>query len=139
MSTDLDAFHELSFYTLEQGGEAFIHQHAVDAFAAQQATPQTKSISLIFGLAGLHLLLEKGMSGREVQRFHMKMARYKRPWPEIVLPEARGAVTVSDVMMEAPGPERDARIMEWCRSVWMAYADGQDRIRELVSGIDPLP
>jgi Family of unknown function (DUF5946) len=139
MSADQEAFQELCFYTLSHVGDEFLHQHAVDAFAVQTATTASKPISLIFGLAGLFLLIEKGMTGWEVQRFHMKMARYKRPWPEIPLPDARGALTVHDVLRVEPGPERDTCIMEWCRSVWMAYADGQDRIRDLVSGMERLP
>ena len=137
--TDQEIFNELSFYTLSKGDAEFMHQHAVDAFAAQHAGPGTKPISLVFGLVGLQLALERGWTGRQVQLFHMKMARHKRPWPEIVIPATRGSMTVKDVMMEAPGPERDERILEWCRSVWMAYADGQDLIRILVIEIEPLP
>jgi hypothetical protein len=32
-----DAYHELCAYTLQRGDAAFIHQHVVDAFAAQRA------------------------------------------------------------------------------------------------------
>jgi hypothetical protein len=72
-ATDLDAFHTLAFYTLAHPDPAFIHQHAVDAFAAQSADEETRPITLVFALVGLYLLMEKGYSGREVQRAHMRM------------------------------------------------------------------
>jgi hypothetical protein len=60
-SSSQDQFHELSFYTLSHPDTVyFIHQHAVDAFAAQTADENTKPIKLTFGLIGLYLFLEKG-------------------------------------------------------------------------------
>jgi len=138
MSTPVEAFHQLSFYTLSHGDPSFIHQHIVDAFAVQEATHQTKPIALVFGLAGLYLSLEKGMTGREVQLFHMKMARYKRPWPVIELPLVRGAITVVEVLRAEAGPDRDRKIREWCASVWAAYAGGQQKIREMVREFEAL-
>ena len=49
------AYHELCYYTLTLGDPAFIHQHVVDAFAAQQADEQTKPIKVTFALVGLYL------------------------------------------------------------------------------------
>ena len=75
---DEDLYHELCAYTLAHPSPAFIHQHVVDAFAAQRATEQTKPIGLTFALAGLYLHVEKGFSGKQVQRAHMDMGRRKR-------------------------------------------------------------
>jgi hypothetical protein len=55
---DLDAYHELCGYTLTHGDAAFIHQHVVDAFAAQHADAHSKPIGITFALAGLYLHLE---------------------------------------------------------------------------------
>lgn len=137
--TDLETFQELAFYTLSKGDPAFTHQHAVDAYAAQHAGDDTKPISLVFGLVGLYLAQERGWTGRQAQLFHMKMARHKRSWPEIPLPENRGAITVNDVLAAPPGMERDERIMDWCRSVWMAYENAHVIIKDLVEEFDPLP
>jgi hypothetical protein len=136
--TPSETFQELAYYTLSKGDNEFIHQHAVDAFAAQQADADSKPISLVFGLVGLHLAVDRGWTGRQVQLFHMKMARHKRPWPFIALPQDRGSLHVEDVLAVPPGPARDELIMDWCRSVWMTYADGQHLIRELVKEIEPL-
>jgi hypothetical protein len=122
MSTDLEAFQELSFYTLAHGRASFIHQLAVDAFAAQHASESSKPISVVFSLLGLYLHLEHGFSGKQVQRAHMQLARVQRQWQPMPLPAERGTITVHKVLAEAPGPARDAMIEKWCASVWAACA-----------------
>jgi Family of unknown function (DUF5946) len=132
MSSELDAYHELSAYTLTHGDLTFIHQHVVDAWAAQHADEGTKPIGLTFGLVGLYLHLEKGFSGRRVQRAHMEMARRKREWPAFALPAQRGRITAIEVMAAPEGPERDQAIDEWCRSVWNAFAVNRPAVEELL-------
>jgi hypothetical protein len=126
------AYHELAYYTLAHPDPAFIHQHVVDAFAAQNADPDTKPIKLAFALVGLFLHIERGYTGREVQRAHMKLARHKRAWPGFRLPGARGAITTAEVLRAPPGPERDQAIEDWMRSVWDAYRNCHDEVAELV-------
>jgi hypothetical protein len=116
-----NAFHDLCYYTLNHGDPSFIHQHVVDAFAAQHADEQTKPMKLIFALVGLYLCVEKQFSGKSVQRVHMELARHKRPWPTLLLPSDRGSMTVDDVLAVPPGAERDKAIREWCVSVWEAF------------------
>lgn len=128
MTSEEDAYHALCAYTLAHGDASFIHQHVVDAWAAQTARPDSKPISVAFSLAGLYLHVEKGFSGRQVQRAHMQMARHKRAWPVFDLPADRGSVTVRDVMNAREGPERDAAIEHWCASVWAAYAQQRDAV-----------
>ena len=114
MDDPLQQFHELSFYTLSHGDPKFIHQHIVDAFAVQTADENTKPIAVIFGLAGLYLLIEKNFTGREVQQMHLLMSQNKKPWPQIKLPINRGAITVAEVLATNPGKERDEMIYKWC-------------------------
>ena len=83
-------------------------------------------------LLGLCLHLEKGYSGREVQRAHVQLAKRRKQWPTFMLPEARGVVTVTDVLAAAPGPERDAAIERWCASVWEAWSASHAQVRELL-------
>ena len=116
------AYDELAAYTLTHGDAAFIHQHVVDAFAAQYATDATKPISVAFALIGLYLHVERGFTGRQVQRAHMMLARRSRSWPVFTLPGTRGAMTAADVLAAPAGPERDRAISVWCASVWSAYA-----------------
>lgn len=130
--TELELWNELAFYTLAHRDGRFIHQHAVDAFAVQNASDNTKPIAVAFGLIGLYLHLERGYTGREVQRAHMKLANRRKRWPRFVLPDARGEIRVGDVVAAAPGPERDAAIDRWCKAVWQACAPIHQQVRELI-------
>jgi hypothetical protein len=134
-----ESYHALCAYTLAHGDAAFIHQHVVDAFAAQRAGERSKPIGVTFALVGLYLHVEKQWSGRQVQRAHMLLARQKRAWPVFALGEDRGAVTAADVMRAAPGPARDAAIHAWCASVWTALDIHRPAIAGLLSefGITP--
>lgn len=118
---DQVAYQELQCYTLAHGDASFLHQHLVDAWMAQHADSTTKPIAITFALAGLHLHVDCGFTGRQVQRAHMVMGQRKRAWPSFVLPVDRGALDVHYVSAAAPGAERDAAIHEWCASVWDAY------------------
>jgi hypothetical protein len=130
--SERENYDELSYYTLAHPDPAFIHQHIVDAYAAQHADENTKPIGLAFALMGLYLSLEKGYSGKEVQRAHMRLGRRRKQWPAFDLPKDRGAITVADVMMAPPGPERDAMIRKWAASVWAAYRESHQQVADLV-------
>jgi hypothetical protein len=123
---------ELSAYTLTHGDRSFMHQHVVDAWAAQQATPESKAIGVAFALIGLYLHLERGYSGRDVQRAHIRFGRRRREWPAFDPPAERGALTTVDVMRSSPGPERDRAIEEWCASVWEAWDASHERVAALL-------
>ncbi len=128
-----DKFYELSYYTLAHPDKVyFIHQHIVDAHQAQTADKTTKPIALTFALVGLYLYLEKNYTGKQVQLAHVKMSQSKKAWPKLVLPIQRGEITVSDVLMKAPGQERDEMIKDWGTSVWQAYKDSHSVVAVLV-------
>jgi hypothetical protein len=55
MKNDQDIYTELCYYTQAHGEAPFIHQHVVDAFAAQTAKENDKPIKLAFALVGLYL------------------------------------------------------------------------------------
>ena len=127
-----DLYNELAYYTLAHSDPSFIHQHIVDAYAAQYADETTKPIRLTFALVGLYLYVEKNSSGRAVQEAHMKLASKRKQWPRVDLPEQRGAVTISDVVAAPPGRERDEAIRRWCISVWGAYRDSHQQVADLI-------
>jgi len=122
MPGEREAYDELCAYTLTHGDPRFIHQHVVDAYAAQHASPDSKPIGLTFALAGLYLHVEKNLTGRDVQRAHMRMAQRKRVWPRWTLPSNRGDITATQVLVAPEGPDRDRAIDAWCESVWSAFA-----------------
>ena len=127
-----EEYHELSYYTLAHPDPPFIHQHIVDAYTAQSANGDTKPIAVAFSLIGLCLHVEDRLSGREVQRLHMKLAQNRRMWPIFKLPQARGTITVSDVVAAPPGDERDDMIRKWCISVWDAWQESHAQVRALL-------
>jgi len=138
MDTDQEAYNELCYYTLPHGDPAFIHQHVVDAYVAQNASEKDKPIKLTFALAGLFLYVEKQFTGRQVQLAHSRIARSqlaqeKQPWPVFVLPARRGEITVREVLASPAGPARDEMIHGWCESVWNAYSESRSIVSELLS------
>jgi len=127
-----EAYDALQCYTLAHGGRAFVHQHVVDAWAAQHASARTKPIALTFALVGLYLRLEQDFSGRQVQKAHISLARHERNWPSLPLPQERGSVTATQVVAAPPGPERDRMIDAWCASVWAAFGESHQAVAELL-------
>jgi len=131
--TEGEAYDELCAYTLSHGDAQFIHQHVVDAWTAQHADARTKPLGLTFALVGLYLAVEKNVSGREVQRAHMRLARRKRAWPSFELPKSRGAMTALDVMDAPAGPQRDAAIRAWCAAVWAPFSAQRAKVQALLA------
>jgi len=127
-----DQYNELAYYTLAHRDAAFIHQHVVDAFAAQNADEHTKPIAITFALVGLYLYLEKGFTGRQVQRMHMLLAKQRKEWPKFTPPQQRGAIAAADVLAALPGRDRDAMIRQWAASVWDAWKQSRDQVAALV-------
>jgi len=132
-AAERQAYDELCAYTLTHRNVAFIHQHVVDAWAAQHASASSKPIGVTFALAGLYLHVGRGLTGRQVQLAHMRMARQKRSWPAFVLPEQRGVITAIDVMRAPEGEERDKAIDAWAESVWNAFAMNRPTVVALLA------
>jgi hypothetical protein len=132
MTSEQEAYDALCAYTLTHGDPTFIHQHVVDAFAAQHADERSKPISVTFALVGLYLLIEKQFSGMQVQRAHMELARHRQSWPTFDLPDDRGTITAIEVMAASEGPERDKAIHAWCASIWASLAENREKIVELL-------
>jgi hypothetical protein len=130
--TDEEFYNELAYYTLSHSDPSFIRQHVVDASAAQYASEKTKTIQLVFALVGLYLYVEKGFSGRQVQKVHMQLAKRRKIWERPPLPRSRGAIAISDVMAAPAGRQRDLLIREWCISVWNTWSKERDKIVTLV-------
>lgn len=136
MLAEQQDYDELCCYTLAHSSPAFLHQHVVDAFAAQHASVETKPIRLTFALIGLYLHVERQFSGRQVQRVHMLLAKRRHAWPTFPLPALRGSLTATSVMAASPGLERDRAIDEWCVAVWKAYEDSKPMLMALLEEHD---
>lgn len=123
-----ELYNELAFYTLSHPDPAFIHQLGVDAYGAQTADESAKPIAVVFALIGLYLHLEKGYTGKQVQRAHMQLAKWPNTWPRLPLPAQRGEIHIERVLAAEPGPARDAMINEWCASVWDSWRESRPAI-----------
>ena len=129
------ALTELTAWTLSLRDGDFIHQHVVDAWAAQHAHQNSKPVSVAFALIGLYLYLERGYSGRQVQQAHMRLAQPRgrgagrKDWPLFPLPTRRASITIVDVV-SAPVTQRAEAIERWCGAVWDSWQDSQQVVRE---------
>lgn len=131
MQSPTEAYHELCSYSMTRQDADFIHQHVVDAFAAQDAKPEDKPIRLAFALAGLYLHVERGFNGRQVQKAHMVMARNRKSWPRFEIPDTRGDIDARHIL-SAEKQRWPELIHSWAESVWRAYADQRDRVKNLL-------
>jgi len=127
-----DPYHQLCAYTLAHPSPIFLHQYVVDAHCIQHSTLDTKGIAMSFALISLYLAVEKNISGKQIQRFHMQMARTRKPWPRFTPPAIPAAITATDVMAAAPGPDRDRMILTWATAVWNSCTpEVQAQVRQL--------
>jgi hypothetical protein len=129
LQTQYDALAE---YTLAHHSPEFLHQHLVDCFTLQTAQADTKPIGVVFSLVGVCLASEYGFNGKEVQSAHIQLARIKTQYPQLALPDFRGATTIADILNVAPGASRDAALRAWCKDVWQFCAEHHDMIRTLL-------
>lgn len=122
---------ELTAYTLSLQDAEFIHQFAVDTYAAQHAGAQLKPIGLTFALVGLYLACEYNYTGKQVQKAHTLLAATSKQWPRWPLPTEKATLTVLDVL-NAPEPERAQALKQWQQAVWQIWAAEQTKVAELV-------
>ncbi len=137
MPSEKELYDELALYTLSHSDPSFIHQHVVDAFAAQNADKQSKPITVFFALVGLYLHLERNYTGKDIQREHVRLGRVKKPWPRFPYQQRMGSVTVADVIAVPRGKQRDEMIHAWCASVWDAWKKNNPQlVSQIVKELD---
>jgi hypothetical protein len=124
-----ELMYQISYYTLSLRDNYFLHQLAVDAYAAQHQGNKTKPISTAFGLVGLYLVNEKNYTGREVQLSHIAIANKSKVWPRFLTPE-KNWLTVKDVV-EGPENDREILIKKWSKSVWDAWKIEHEKVATL--------
>jgi hypothetical protein len=119
------------------------HQLAVDAYAGQHDPREVGSdlppISVAYALVGLHLALDRGLSGREVRAAHQRMGKPDPSWPRLLTPERTGAMTVFDVaaagaMVGSVAGHAEA-VRAWAAAVWQAWAAQHATVAALADGL----
>jgi hypothetical protein len=104
---------------------ARFRQLRVDAYGAQHAGPPTPAIRVAYGLVGLHLALDRGVSGTGVRSAHALMGRPGPDWPRFAA-APRAEATVLDVA--AAGADSGSSlghaegVLRWAVSVWRAWS-----------------
>jgi hypothetical protein len=111
----------------------FVHQVALDAYQAQHC-PRGARRTLVFSLAGLYLVVEKGRTGRQVQQVHQALAGMGHALPAVEPVDARGAGTAADVLTQIPCDGLVAAVNDWASQVWQAYAADHSTIERWVAG-----
>ncbi len=135
----LRAYSDLLCYTVAKQDKDFIHQHAVDTYAAQHTGGTTRNITAVFGLIGLYLALEKGYTGTQEQQAHMRIARIRKEWPRLEPPACRAALNVMDVLDAPGGPVRDAMIRQWMAAIWDTWGNSREWIRQVTDTLLEQP
>lgn len=133
-----EVYGHLSTYDLDRARPDFLHQVAVDAYAAQHPGPPAKRVTLWFALAGLHLTLERSWSGREVQVAHQRLSRLDKVGPELGGPSRPAEITVANVMASPAGEGRDAAITAWAGAVWHSWESSHLRVAAALPSLDRL-
>lgn len=129
-----ELYGELTASNMERTDPFFFHQLCVDAYGAQHSGGPVKPVTTVFALVGLHLTVERGFTGRQVQKAHMDLAKKAGPgfdWPRLEPPAQKWDMTVSDVWNAKSGEKGQERIKIWAESVWKSWAAQHDRVRTL--------
>jgi hypothetical protein len=122
---------------------AFEAQHAslaryrqlrVDTYGAAHPGVPTPPIRVAYGLVGLHLALDRGVSGDGVRLAHSSMGRPGPGWPRF-----DGAPTAEVTVLDVAAAGADAgsirghaeTLVRWARSVWSAWTPAHGPVAEL--------
>jgi hypothetical protein len=128
----LELYYNLTVFTLSLQDREFIHQIAVDAYAAQHFGPKMKPVTITFALIGLYLVFERGYTGREAQLAHIKLGKTRREWPRFDVPLQKALLTVQDVLNSGEENYREF-IIKWGKSVWEIWGEEDGKIAGLVN------
>ena len=110
------------------------HRLTADAYAVQhpgQPSPQTIQ-SVAVHLAGLYLVLERGLPIEKTSLLMQRLTTYKPNFPWLESPEDLGPTTVYDVW-RADNPETHLRLVQdWAASAWSAWETHHRQIKDWI-------
>ena len=84
---------------------------------------------------GLYLAQEKGYTGLQVQRAHVKIGRTRRDWPRLEPPEHPAELTVMDVLQVGTDAEKEEMLLRWAASVWQSWEHRHQWVREMTERV----
>lgn len=99
-----------------------VHQLTVDAYAVQHAGGPHPDKSVAVHLAGLHLMLVRGVKPPDVPPMLQRLASRRPEWPHFEAPRVDWPITVFDVALCAGEFEEHIRaVRAWSALVWDAW------------------
>jgi len=111
------------------------HQMTVDAYGAQHAGQTTRPIRVAYSLVGLHLALDRGLTGIQVRDAHSRMGKPDATWPSFARPSGfadRSIVDVARAGVQANSPEwHAAAVLEWAKAVWAWWEPAHRDVQRL--------
>lgn len=114
-----------------------IHRLTVDAYAAQHpGKAERRAIQSVWvHLAGLYLVLERGLANDFATRAIGALTKEPEPLVLLAPPERLGSVTVIDVAAARGASEHEEAVRRWARDVWEAWKPHHEAVRARVSRI----
>ena len=111
------------------------HQMTVDTYGAQHAGRPGPPIGVAYSLVGLHLALDRGLSGLEVREAHARLGKPDPTWPSLVRPSGFAAATIEDVARAgvwSDSPEgHAAAVPSWARAIWAWWEGSHSDVEQL--------
>jgi hypothetical protein len=110
------------------------HRLTADAYAVQHpGKPSTRTIqSVAVHLAGLYLVLERGLQIEKSSLFMQRLTNHKSRFHWLDPPKALGPITIYNVW-RADNPETHLRrVQDWAASAWSAWEAHHQQIRDWI-------
>ena len=109
-----------------------VHQLTVDSYAVQHAGGKHPDKSVVIHLAGLYLILDRGVRPPNVPKLHQRLAGAVKNWPHFPPPADTGSVTVFDVALSGSAEEHIKTAREWAALVWKGWSAHHSEVAGLV-------
>ncbi len=110
-----------------------VHQLTVDAYAVQHAGGRHPDKSVDIHLAGLCLVLDRGVAPTAVAPQLQALASVTADWPHLDPPAIEWRRTIFDVAM---ADDHVGAVREWSADVWKAWSPQRERVEALLAALD---
>lgn len=115
-----------------------VHQLTVDTYAVQHAGGPHPDKSVDVHLAGLHLVLERGIRPPYVAPHLQRLASSVTTWPHFPPPRRVESVTVCDVALAGSIEGHISVVERWSRTVWEAWSQHHAAVADFVAHCLPV-
>jgi hypothetical protein len=110
-----------------------VHQLTVDTYSSQHAGGPHPDKSVVVHLAGLFLMLERGIRPPNVPPFLQRLGAGVETWPHFTPPADVGPMTVFDIALCESPEEHMKAVREWARIVWDCWSEHHAELSSFIS------